>query len=173
MFKGSIKKLNLYFIPLITLIISKLLGVFLGLSIFEIRFTPEQFLARFDEIHFLLSSNEIKSLNSVSDMVMFFILFFVCSLLLLKKLSSHEHNFFILNKQTIKFGLINTIKISFSVYGYLSGWLFALLVACFLILVNFVSGLTEVWVVVVALFTMITLNFSIFVDIRGELANSR
>jgi hypothetical protein len=172
MLKNSIEFLQRFLVPILILPFAKLLGLTIAINIEGLRYTPLDLLGRIEVLPTYVSYEQIKSINSMSDFIMYFIVFIFSSGFLIYYIRFTKLIWLQVDKFYIKFRsfpLLALAYLTFNTYSRLTGWIICLLITNLLLLINFLSGYSDVWVVILASIVTIILNFLLLVDLNTEL----
>jgi hypothetical protein len=163
--------MKVYQIPIttvVTILISKLLGILFSVLVFSIEFEISGFVSLFN-LKGLADRNDLVILSSYSDLFMFT----VVSTVLVISLMVHSKNSKSLDNKTNldKFYKANNnsqLKSAYYLYGNSLYWLLSIWITNLYILFNTLTGKTYLWIYVLVLVLTISLSLYFYYDFRKE-----
>lgn len=176
MYKTTLTVVNRFLFPVFVLFFFKILGLLVSLSIEGVKISILDLLTKFGNISIYISESDIKSINTLSDFIMYFGVFVITSFLLVYYLKFKNLFIYKIDSNLILYRsvpLLFLIKTTFVAYRKLSVWLILLAIANLLIILNYILGINDVWVVVLVSVITCVFHFLIIFDFSVELKNLR
>lgn len=164
MSQTSIFLKNTLIFPLLIMLLGKISGLFFAINTSNINFSVQRFLTEFSSLNLYFSIEEIQTINTFSDIFMYFFLFLATSLvtlgLLNKKRSKKE-------KVSIKTlahpSFINLLKDTTALYSTLINWVVILVLATVWIVFNYIRGNSSASAVLISV--ICTSGFSLLITL--------
>ncbi len=175
MSKIFVKILDASILPASTMIVAKLIGLYITVKIFDIKWgiqTISDTLISSRPI--ILNTNDITLVSSYSDLFLLFVMLIGFSWQVIKAVYFHNTHVKpkIISRLAIH-GLLNLIKSSFEVYKTATVWLIFLWLTNASIIINIFANKTEVWIGMLGLIVSIILSVILLHDASYEIHLSK
>lgn len=172
MSKSLIKIVDNSLLPAAVMILGKFLGVVLTLRVLNIPSLSNEYGNTLSSFTTVLRSEDIPTVTSYSDMVMFTFLAIFFTLTIIRAVYLHSSH--IKPTLVVKLAdknLLNLIQSSYEIYHSAAVWLFFSWVATIIVLGNVVTGVTFSWVGIFCIVSSIILTAILFQDVYREIEN--
>ncbi len=172
MSKSLIKLLDNAILPAALLVVSKFLGILLVAQIFSIDLYIEQNTNNILSFQTILSSQDIITVTSYSDLLMFGLiaLGFTLNLIIAIFLHNSHINPITLMKLSDR-NLLNLVKSSYEIYHSASIWLLFLWISTIIILGNVLNHVVYPWIGNLVILVTLVLTTIFLQDVYKEIEN--
>lgn len=174
MSKSFIKLLDNALLPASLMLVSKFIGVFLTIKVFNLDWVVNQTPNNFLSFQTVLSSQDVILVTSYSDLIMFGVLALGFSFNLIRAIFFHNShiNSDLINRLASK-NLLSLIANSYEIYHSATVWLFFMWAAALMVLSSALTNSIYSWVGLLVLGLSILLTIVFFQDVYKEVENAR
>ncbi|MFS8131183.1 MAG: hypothetical protein ACMG57_04345 [Candidatus Dojkabacteria bacterium] len=174
MSKSIITLLDKALLPAAVMIFGKFIGVAITLRLFNLPWTVGQVANSVFSNGNIIRAEDLKTVISYSDLIMFTIVALGMSLILFRAVYLHNsHIKPALVARLANYNLLSLIRDSYDVYHSAAVWIIFTWVANTIVVINALSGQSFTWIAAVATFISIIATLVLFQDIYKEIENIR
>lgn len=170
MSKSLLKLLDNSIFPACIMILGKLVGVLFALWFFDIPYSLRDYFSAVYSLRFVVPQENIQTVTSYSDLVMYVIMALFFSLVLIRALFLHStHVTPSLITKLANSNLLKLVQSSYEIYHTATVWLVFMIIANVLVLINVFRGSTYAWIGVVCTIVSVLLTVILLHDVYREI----
>ncbi|MFQ5493396.1 MAG: hypothetical protein ACE5DX_04525 [Candidatus Dojkabacteria bacterium] len=174
MSNSLIKLIDYSLLPAALLLLGKIAGIYLVAAVFGITIGVQHFPEAIFSLHPVVPFEDLQTLSSYSDLIMFAIIAAGFSFVLVNAVFFHDSHIKVSTVNSLaKYNLLFLISSSFQLYHSGVIWFMFTWLANVAVLINMLAGKTYSWVVVLTTLFAIGLSVILFRDLSAELRLTR